>query len=210
MAIYNLAEIKDNFELSILNLECNGISRSYSTPFFDQWYDALRRAAHSGHQELTLSSENVEVFQKAVIFKTFVLRIPFCIPVLEQCAAYSTAETIPISEFLNKNSLFDYSYIPNCSQRNIKMQPILVLPFPIADKRFLVADGNHRLSFAIDHQQTVQAKFIESPIQAAESIPLQFPKAYYLLVYETWLLSQIPLLKDFKFDVSRSLATSFL
>lgn len=95
---------------------------------------------------------------------------------------------VEISEFAESDSAIKWDSIPNHENFAFKNNrlPILIVPFLLGQYNYLVVDGNHRLSYAINNKQNlIKAIFISlSQITEPGLFMSRFDYYFYLFNYE--------------------------
>lgn len=92
-----------------------------------------------------------------------------------------TKHQFEVTELINRLSNFQPLTV---GKRSIA-EPLIVAPFPLAEGRLLLIDGNHRLSVALKYNvKHIEFLFFDDFSMARELIPSRFELAYYTYTFD--------------------------
>lgn len=127
-----------------------------------------------------------EIFQLPIYFQNNKILIHFRATIANKIISNDKdkSEYIPISEFIQSNSLFKWNPVnTNVDSYSSSNEPIIIVPFLDRQYNYLVIDGNHRLTYkAKNNIDGIHALIIsEQSVIELSLFSSGFDKLYYIM-----------------------------
>ncbi len=127
-----------------------------------------------------------EIFQSEINFNCARILLHFRVSFANQIIApyKSQSQHIPVEEFLKKDSEFKWTPVDtNISSYSSATDPIIIVPFLNKQHKYLIIDGNHRLTYKTQNNTgNVEAIIIsEQTVLDFSLFSSGFDKYYYIM-----------------------------
>lgn len=154
--------------------------------------------------QLKLQSEK-EIFQCEINYSNMKIFLHFRVSIANEIILpfKSKSQLIPTNEFMRKDSDFKWTPVDtNVNSYSDANEPIIIVPLLNGIQRYLVIDGNHRLTYKTQHNiENINAIVISERTVIEQSLfSSVFDKYYYIMNNELERMAYQTLLNEVNAD----------